>query len=88
VHIQSVIPEWMHTLSNNDRNVKIAACNEELKTFAEENGCHYVDIYRFVEDHTGRMATDYTLDHSIHMNETGCYFWMQALKAYALQAQR
>ena len=59
-----------------------------IRNYAEENGCHYVDIYRYVEDHTGRMATTYELDQSIHMNEAGCYSWMQALKAYALLEQR
>ena len=57
--------------------------NEELKAFAEENDCRYVDIYRYVEDHTGKMATTYELDKSIHMNEAGCRIWMQLLKAYA-----
>lgn len=88
VHIQSVIPEWLPTYENNDRNIKIVQCNEVLKTFAEENDCRYVDIYRYVEDHTGRMASTYELDKSIHMNEAGCYAWMQALKAYALLEQR
>ena len=88
VYIQSVIPEWLPTNSNNDRNIKIVQCNEELKAFAEENSCHYVDIYRYVEDHTGRMATAYTLDWTIHMNEAGCYAWMQALKAHALLEQK
>lgn len=88
VHIQSVIPEWLGTFDPNDRNIKIAACNEELKAFAEKNDCRYVDIYRYVEDHTGKMATTYELDKSIHMNEAGCYSWMQALKAYALLEQR
>lgn len=88
VVIQSVIPEWLNTIDNNERNIKIVQCNEVLKVFAEENDCRYVDIYQYVEDHTGRMASNYELDKSIHMNEAGCYAWMQALKAYALLDQR
>ena len=89
VHIQSVIPEWLPTFGSNENNEKIAAFNEKLKVFAEENGCAYVDISYYVVDHTGRMASSYELDQSIHMNYDGCYAWIQALKAYAwLQEQQ
>ena len=83
IHIQSVIPEWLPTDGSNANNEKIEAFNEKMKVFAEENGCYYVDIGYYVVDHTGRMADEYEMDESIHMNYEGCYAWMQALKAYA-----
>ena len=83
IHIQSVIPEWLPTLGSNENNEKIEAFNEKMKVFAAENDCHYVDIGYYVVDHTGRMASEYEMDESIHMNEAGCYAWMQVLKAYA-----
>lgn len=87
VHIQSVIPEWLPTLGSNENNEKIAAFNEKIKVFAEENDCFYVDIAYYTVDHTGRMPSTYELDKSIHMNYEGCYAWIQALKAYAFLQQ-
>ena len=87
VHIQSVIPEWIHTLGSNANNEKIAEFNEKVKVFAAENDCRYVDIASYAVDHTGRMPSTYELDRSIHMNYDGCYAWIQVLKAYAFLQQ-
>ena len=83
IHIQSVIPEWIPTGFSNENNEKIEVFNEKMKAFAAENDCRYVDIGYYVVDHTGRMADEYEMDQSIHMNFEGCYAWIQALKAYA-----
>lgn len=79
IYIESVIPEWTETT----RNDKIYQYDELLRAYTEEAGCHYLDILTYVEDHTGRMATVYSLDEGIHLNADGCLAWAQALNAYA-----
>ena len=83
IHIQSCIPEWCATGAPNERNEKIFALDALLPDFCAENGLHYMELGRYVEDHTGRMATCYTMDHGIHMNENGSLVWIQVLTAYA-----
>lgn len=87
IHIQSCTPEWIKSDSSNFNNEKIEEYNEILRQFAADNDCFFVDIHYYTVDHLHRMPTDYELDKSIHMNEAGCYAWMQALKAYAFLQQ-
>lgn len=87
VYIQSCVHEWKELYESNEKNEKINLYNQELIRYCEENGYHYVDIQQYVVDHTGRMATPYSMDMSIHLNETGCIVWMQALNSYAYQQQ-
>ena len=87
IHIQSCTPEWIKSTSSNANNEKIEEYNEILRQFAADNGCFFVDIHYYTVDHLHRMPTEYELDKSIHMNEAGCYAWIQALKAYAFLQQ-
>lgn len=87
IHIQSCTPEWIKSTSSNFNNEKIEEYNGILRQFAADNDCFFVDIHYYTVDHLHRMPTDYELDKSIHMNEAGCYAWMQALKAYAFMQQ-
>lgn len=64
---------------NNDR---IEAYNEKLKQFAEENGCLFLDLCYYVQDHYNRMPRIYNQG-SYHMNEAGCLNWMKILRYYA-----
>ena len=82
IYIESCFPIWRDDAANNERNEKILLYNELLIQFAEENGCYYVDIYPYLEDHTSRLVNSYRMD-DYHLNETGCHIWMQALNAYA-----
>lgn len=83
IYIQSLIPEWTKSNSNNSANEKIVEYNTLLKEYCMANGYHFVDVAPYAVDHTGRMPTTYSLDQSIHMNEEGCYRWMSLLKSYA-----
>jgi len=85
VYIQSCVHEWKELYESNEKNEKINLYNEELIRYAQEHGYHYVDIQQYVVDHTGRMASIYSMDKSIHLNDVGCIAWMQALNAYAYQ---
>ena len=83
IYIQSLIPEWTKTSSNNTNNIKIEEYNVRLEQFCSEKGFHFVEVAPYAVDHTGRMPNDYALDRTIHMNEEGCYQWMCLLKSYA-----
>lgn len=83
IYIQSLVHEWWETGTSRHRNEKIDQYNAELEAFAEEMGCHYVDIKKYIEDHMGTMAAPYNMDYGIHVNEAGCTEWMHALRSYA-----
>ena len=82
IYLESILPEWSDITSDNSRSVKIAEYDEMLKSYAAENGCSYVDIAPYIADHTGRMATMYSLGDDIHLNEDGCVVWMRLLNFY------
>lgn len=74
-------------LTYNDQKVKehndrIIEYNTTLKQFAQDNGCLFLDLYCYVEDHCGRMPEIYNQG-SYHMNEAGCLNWMKVLRFYA-----
>lgn len=83
IYIQSVVPEWQDDGEGSQRNDKIREHNLRLQEHVKELGCEYIEIYDYIEDSFGRMAEDYSLDNSIHLNPEGCQVWMQALNAYA-----
>lgn len=83
IFLQSCIPEWTSLDSSNEKNAIIQEYNALLREYAKENNCLFLDMWPYAEDHIGRMATVYSMDNSIHMNEAGCIMWMQALNAYA-----
>lgn len=63
-------------------NSMIEDYNEKLKQFAADNGCMFLDLAYYVEDHCGRMPKIYNQG-SYHMNEAGCLNWMKILRYYA-----
>lgn len=63
-------------------NGRIREYNEKLKEYAEENGCLFLDLYYYVEDHQGYMPEIYSQG-NYHMNEAGCLNWMKILRYYA-----
>lgn len=83
IYIQSVVPEWQGDSGISSRNDKIREHNRRMREHVEELDCEYVDIYSYIEDSMGGMATDYNMDSLIHLNPEGCKVWMQALNAYA-----
>lgn len=87
VYIQTCLPEWCQIYDGNSKNEKIDAFNKMLVQFAEEQNCRLVYLDPYFEDHTNRMATIYTADYSIHMNELGSDEWMTVLSNYAYLQQ-
>ena len=83
IYIQSLVPEWFESYADNAKNDKIDTYNQLLKTYCDENGYHFIEIAAYIEDHTNRMATVYSMDRSIHINYDGTDVWMKALMTYA-----
>lgn len=82
IYIQSCIPETSEDDALNEKNQRIFTYNETLREFAKENGCHFIDLEYYIEDHQGKMPICYSQG-NYHMNESGCYAWMQILRFYA-----
>lgn len=72
--------------SGQDRIIKyntlICEYNEKMKQYADENGCLYLDLHYYVQDHCNRMPLAYNLD-GFHMNDTGYHTWMKIMRYYA-----
>ena len=83
IYIQSQTPMWTDAnldLLNNDN---IDLYNQELKEFAEESGCSFVNIAPYFKDSTNGLAQKYCNDKYVHMNFEGTTTWVKVLKAYA-----
>ena len=63
-------------------NTLITQYNADLKQFAADNGCMWLDLNYYVIDHNGRMPKIYNQG-EYHMNEAGCLNWMKILRYYA-----
>lgn len=68
-----------HFITYNDR---IREYNDKLEQFAGENGCMYLDLHYYIQDHCNRMPTAYHLD-GFHPNATGYMNIMKVLRYYA-----
>ena len=56
--------------------------NEKMRLLAQEKGCMYLDLYRYISDHRGMIPESYDLD-GYHLNDTGYQVWMQVMRYYA-----
>ncbi len=83
IYIQSMTPVWTGGEKGGLNNTAADAFNEELKIFAEEKNCIYVDIASYMKDETGGMAKKYCSDEYVHLTELGAKVWIQVLKAFA-----
>lgn len=83
IYIQSMTPVWTGGEKGGLNNTRTDEFNEELKVFAEQNNCIYVDIASYMKDATGGMAQKYCSDEYVHLTEAGAEVWIQVLKAFA-----
>ena len=81
IYLQSSIPEYTFDDSLQEKNRMIADYNEQVRQFAAENDCHYIDLGYYIRDHKDRMPEMYSQG-NYHMNEAGCLAWMQILRFY------
>lgn len=81
VYIQSSIPRRNSESTTNEMNERIYGYNQELRQFALDNGCKFIDLEYYIRDHADKMAVCYSQG-DYHMNEQGCLVWMKLLRYY------
>lgn len=82
VYIQSGTPIYIGGEKGGLNNTNMDRYNERLKVFAEENGCHFIDIATVMKNEQGGLKAEFSLDHYVHVNYTACDAWAQVLKEY------
>lgn len=87
IYIQSLTPMWYESEKGALCNDNIDLYNQELQRFAEENGCHYVDIASPLKDENNSLAREYCNDFYVHMNYEGTAVWADTLNAYAAELE-
>ena len=83
IYIQSVTPIVKGCEYDDLNNKLIRAFNEKLKSFAEENGFMYLDLYSLFADENGYLKDEYCSDKEdmgIHFTDTACAMWADYLK--------
>lgn len=79
--IQSLPPVLTDGQTEKINNEIVSEYNAQLKTFAEENGCVFIDVAQYLVDSTGGMASVYCSDNFVHLNVKGIEVWVKVLKA-------
>ena len=83
IYIQSGTPIY-HTGQTGDlTNARMDEYNGLLKTFAENNGCTYVEIAAKMKDSNNGLAKAYCSDDFVHFTDPGCALWFSILKEVA-----
>lgn len=63
-------------------NQLTVAYNTNLRQFAKEHGCMFLDLHSYIQDHWGRLPEIYRIDET-HLSELGCTNWMKIMRYYA-----
>ncbi len=82
IYIQSMTPVWTGGERGGITNANANSYNAQLKTFAESNGCKFIDVASYMKDSTGGLATAFCSDSYVHLTSEGAKTWIQVLKAY------
>ena len=83
IYILSLTPMWKGGQQQLLNNATIDTYNAQLEIFAQDNGCHFVNIAPYFKDQDNSLAYNYCGDMYVHMNEEGTAAWANLLKAYA-----
>lgn len=86
IAIISNIPKNNNYQYPKEFNQNVKANNVKLKQFCADNGCLFLDLYSYAQDHLDRMPAVYSMD-EFHLNEAGCVAWMQLLRFWAKYEQ-
>lgn len=80
IYIQSGTPIYYTGETGDLTNARMDEYNGLLKTFAEENGCVYVEIAAQMKDSNNGLAKAYCSDDFVHFTDPGCALWISILK--------
>ncbi len=83
IYIQSMTPVWTGGEKGGLKNPNVDAYNAKLKTFAQSNGCTFIDVAPYMKDSTGGLATVYCSDSFVHLSTEGAKAWVKVLRAFA-----
>lgn len=83
IYIQSVTPVYTNgqNYSWGVTNENVEIINANLRQFAADNGCIFIDIAPYMRDASGGLAREYTCDNYVHMSSAGCKTWIKVLFA-------
>lgn len=80
IFIQSGTPIYVGGQTNSLTNAKMDEYNINLKKFAKENDCRYIDIATPMKDVNNGLKYEYCSDNYVHMSDAGCEVWVNTLK--------
>ena len=83
IYIQSMTPVWTGGEKGGLKNSNVDAYNAKLKTFAESNGCTFIDVAPYMKDSTGGLATVYCSDSFVNLTTEGAEAWVKVLRAFS-----
>ena len=83
IYVQSTTPIAEGCEIGDLNNENIRAFDKLLKSFCEENGYMYLDLYSLFQDEKGYLKNEYCSDSDgmgIHFTDTACNMWADFLK--------
>lgn len=85
IYVHGVLPVTAQKSSTDSThsNPKIAARNESLKQFAEENKCYYIDINSVVSLEDGSLMPEMAGD-GVHLKASYMNLWKEYLRTHAV----
>ncbi len=85
IYIQSGTPIYTPGQIGGLNNTRMDEYNRRLQIFAQENGCHYIDVATSLKDDTNGLARGYTTDAYVHLTYSACKLWVEILKNFVGQ---
>ena len=82
IYIQSGTPIYIPGEKTKLNNKNMDLYNEQLKAFAAENGCHYVDIATVMKNPEGGLKESFCSDAYVHLTYAACDAWALVLRDY------
>ena len=83
IYLQSVTPMVESAQLESFNNTLIKEFNGMLKTYCEENGYHYLDVYSAFADEKGNLPKNLCSDPDgmgLHFTDSACKMWADYLK--------
>lgn len=79
IYIQSGTPIYLDGEVGGLTNANMDAYNLRLQEFAQEQGCHYVDVNTPFRNSSGGLAEAYCSDDFVHFTDAACKLWVEIL---------
>lgn len=80
IYIQSGTPIYKAGEVGSLTNENMDKYNVKLQAFAESNGCHYIDLAKYLKDPSNGLAKAYCSDDYVHFTDAACAVWVKVLQ--------